>query len=41
MMCRGITTSNGNFKRETGTVEFHSLNPVGFWKQCEDCLTAS
>ena len=24
--------SKGNSKRETGTVEFHSLNLVGFWK---------
>ena len=25
----------------TGTVKFHSLNLVVFWKQCEACLTAS
>lgn len=24
--------SKGNSKRETGTVEFHNLNLVGFWK---------
>ena len=25
----------------TGTVKFHILNLVVFWKQCEACLTAS
>ena len=34
------TVSNGN-SNKTGTVKFHSLNLVVFWKQCEACLTAS